>query len=103
MKIKISRHVNLHIERAGKMREQYCLTGAKYTDGLIRNCGHWCPAFREPEMHKTIINRPELADSSSNTPTDNYQITVRLKLCQEAGEIIVASEDFTDERGKSEN
>ena len=84
MKIKISRHGNLYIERAGKMREQYCLTGARYTDGLIRNCGDWCPAFGEPvKLHDQF---------------DDLHL-IELRLCREADFVSCAPKDFTDERG----
>ena len=45
MKIKIDESGALYIERAGKMRKQYCpYTGAAT---LPRFCGDWCPLFKE--------------------------------------------------------
>lgn len=42
MKIKIDKDGNLQIERAGKLKAQYC----PHYEGSP--CGDWCPKFREP-------------------------------------------------------
>jgi hypothetical protein len=46
MKIEIDKNGNLWIERAGKMKTQYC--PSVMFDGEFVGCGDWCPKFREP-------------------------------------------------------
>lgn len=46
MKGEIDETGNLNIERAGKLKIQGCPTQEN------RNCGDWCPLFREPEVSK---------------------------------------------------
>lgn len=44
MKAKIDKNGHLYLERAGKMKKQFC----KYTfkpDGKKVACGDWCPQF----------------------------------------------------------
>jgi hypothetical protein len=43
MKIKIRKDGFLEIERAGKMKSQFCAASR-----LTSRCGDWCPKFREP-------------------------------------------------------
>ncbi len=64
MRITIDHNGHLLLERAGEMKPQYC----PYTDGEIdgcaatRNCGDWCPMFREPEaLDWECENAPDLA------------------------------------------
>ena len=43
MKIKIRKDGFLEIERAGKIKSQFCAVSR-----LTSRCGDWCPKFREP-------------------------------------------------------
>jgi hypothetical protein len=43
MKGKIDRDGSLYLERAGKLKGQFC----PHQKGLM-NCGDWCPHFAEP-------------------------------------------------------
>ena len=71
MKIKIDEDGWLWLERAGKMKSQFCI----HCDG--DRCGDWCPAFGEPYGTETI----------------------HLYLCREVGGALQCKpEDFTDER-----
>jgi len=77
MKIKIDAQGLLHIERAGVMKGQHCLHNS------CTLCGDWCPAFREPQME------------------DFGWFSI--SLCEEAGCLLVAEQDFTDERESGED
>lgn len=46
MKIKINNNGFLEIERAGIMKQQFCVN-APVSDC---RCGDWCPMFGEPEL-----------------------------------------------------
>ena len=51
MKGKIDEDGNLYIERAGKMKQQFCPFD-------VKPCGDWCPLFGEPEAEfgtKSVI------------------------------------------------
>jgi len=50
MKGEISKNGFLSIERAGKMKKQYC----PYADDEA--CGDWCPMFGEPKTVYTMKN-----------------------------------------------
>jgi hypothetical protein len=45
MKIVIREDGTLELERAGKMRRQYCPFAADHP-----SCGDWCPHFGEPSL-----------------------------------------------------
>lgn len=68
MKGKINKSGNLEIERAGKMRAQYCPYVSE--KAIYITCGDWCPAFEEPiwcediEIHicVTTLEFDEFAD-----------------------------------------
>jgi hypothetical protein len=77
MKGKIDRDGSLYLERAGKLKGQFC----PHQKGLM-NCGDWCPHFGEPEIEYS----------------DDYEEDVYLHLTCGQGRVF-AFDEFTDERG----
>ena len=79
MKGKIDEDGNLYIERAGKMKQQFCPFD-------VKPCGDWCPLFGEP-MDNTM----------SWTTVDGHiggHKTTELELCRKK----LYFDEFTDER-----
>jgi len=56
MKIKIDRYGNLHIDRAGQMKRQYCPFVPSNVDGEQPPCGGWCPHFMEPHRSEGFVH-----------------------------------------------
>jgi len=67
MKAIIDKDGRLSIERAGRMKKQYCMTSNN-----MSQCGDWCPLFGEPDLtvtykyirlcHKTVLDLDTIID-----------------------------------------
>jgi len=68
MKIRIDKHGQLWIERAGRMKACRCRFGGRNNAGIFDTCDDDCPLFREPEVINLKTAKGEIA------PGDNRKV-----------------------------